>query len=225
MKTKLVPLASLVEDYQLYPRHQIDEVHVNDMVHALQAGTPLPRIIAEEKTLRIVDGFHRVRAFRKVLGEDGSVRVELRGYPDEIELFADAARLNAGHGRKLNRNDQIRIILRGRDLGADDDTIATWLHVGPERVHVLAVRVATGPDGEQVALKRGAEHFAGRHMTAEQVGALRQMRGAQTLRLVRELIRLLETDVANLADDGVRAELLRLADLVHSKVTPEAVAS
>ena len=217
-KTKTVPLASLVEDFSLYPRHGVDEVHVSDLVRSIEAGNDLPVIVVEEGTLRLVDGFHRARAYRRALGDDGKVEVELRTYASEAELFEDAARLNAGHGRKLNRVDQVRVVYRARELGLDDDRIASALAVPTERVKVLAVRVAETPSGDHRALKLGAHHLAGRTLTDEQIKVVRQMRGARTGRLVSELRMLLESGVANLNDEGVREGLLRLADLIKEKI-------
>ena len=36
-----VPIADLVLDYTLYPRHQVNDTHVKDLMLALEAGAPL----------------------------------------------------------------------------------------------------------------------------------------------------------------------------------------
>lgn len=223
MVKKTMALAELVEDFNLYPRHQVSDIHVGDMVRALQAGMTLPPPIIDQATKRIVDGFHRIRAYKRHLGEEAKILVELRGYDSEGELFLDAARLNAGHGRKLDRHDQVRIIYRARELGVSDDLIAVSLNVPAERVTELEVRIATGPAGESVATKLGAHHLGGRVVTAEQLEAMRGMRGARTGRLIRELSELLESGVANLEDTGVRQQLQLLANLIAQKLEAVAV--
>src|SRR5688572_13414948 len=58
-----IKASELVEDFDLYPRGDVDGTHVLSLVQALEAGVELPPIIACKKTKRIVDGFHRRRAF------------------------------------------------------------------------------------------------------------------------------------------------------------------
>lgn len=214
--TKRMKLSKLVEDYDIYPRNRIDEHHVLDLVRALQAGVELPPIVVEASSGRIVDGFHRARAWRRHLGEDGTVTVDARSYDSEAVLFADAARLNAGHGRKLERQDQVRVVVRARELGIGDAEIAAVLAIPADRVSVLAVRVATTPEGVTVPVKHGAEHLQGRTLTHEQVQAMRNMRGASARRLARELRQLVENGVADLPDPKVREELVRLVDAVRT---------
>jgi len=223
MVKRTVPLSALIEDFALYPRHQVDDVHVADLVYALQGGATLPAPIVDQATLRIVDGFHRTRAYKRHLGEEAKIQVDARTYESEGELFLDAARLNAGHGRKLGRHDQVRVIYRARELGITDDQIAVTLNVPAERVAALEVRIAHGPAGEAVATKLGAHHLGGRTVTGEQLEAIRRMRGARTGRLVKELMELIESGVANLDDPGIRQQLLVLAALIQQKLATEAV--
>lgn len=224
MSKKTVPLAQLVEDYSLYPRHQVSDIYVKDLVRALEAGAVLPIPVVDEATWRIVDGFHRVRAYRKHLGEEAKIQVEVRRYDSEGELFLDAARLNAGHGRKLDRHDQVRIVYRARELGVSDERIAVSLQVPAERVAELEVRIAYGPAGAPVATKLGAEHLGGRTVTAEQINTIHRMRGAAIRRPIRELTELLESGVANLDDPAVRQQLAALAALITSRLEALAAA-
>lgn len=214
MKPKHIALATLVEDFSLYPRHRVDDSHVSDLVRALQAGATLPPIIADAKSLRIADGVHRRRAYVRHLGEDATALVELRHYEDDAALFLDAVDLNSAHGRKLDRHDQTRIVLRLRELNVPDQQIAIRLHVPEPQVQHLAIRVVMAPSGP-VPSKRGLEHMRGRDMTNEQVAVMDSVRSAEAGRLCLELTRLLNAELVDLGDDVVMARLRELNTVIN----------
>jgi hypothetical protein len=203
-----VTLASLVEDFTLYPRGTVNANHVRDLRRALEADNTLPPIVAEADTLRIVDGFHRRRAYIAHLGADAAVRVELRQYESDRELYRDAARLNAAHGQPLDRHDQVRVAVRLRELGSDDTEIAATLHVTTERVEALLLNLtAKTHDGELVALKSSVRHLAGRTLTDQQEQAHPRITGTATLRLVGDLRDRLRHSLMDLDSEQVRAGL------------------
>lgn len=209
MTVQEVVLATLVEDFGMYPRHRVDDAHVSDLVRALQAGNTLPPIIADAASLRIVDGFHRRRAYIKHQGDDAVALVELREYPDETALFLDAVAFNSAHGRKLDRQDQTRIILKLRELHVADQVISMTLHVPEPTVQQLSLRIVQAPGGP-IPSKRGLEHLRGQAMTAEQVEVMKSVRSAESGRLCLELIRLLRADMVDLSDAQVIARLREL---------------
>lgn len=224
---KTVTIADLVEDYAVYPRRKLDEQHVSDLVQALNAGAALPPVIAEEKTLRLVDGFHRTRAYRRVQGDSGKIKVELRAYAADADLFLDAARLNAGHGRKLARADQIRIAVRASELGVPNEQIATALAVRTDRVEKLQLRivvtdVGANSSGGRLLVKAPskpvARHLEGRQITAEQAEAIDHGPGLPAIRLVHDLTKWLHADVLDLTDDKLVDALLELAVLIGERI-------
>lgn len=210
MTPKLVPAVQLIEDFSLYPRNTLDDVHVGDLVRAIQAGATLPPIIAQRGSGRIVDGFHRRRAWIKVRGEDVEVPVEFRDYADDAALFLAAVTANAEHGRKLDRDDQVRIILRSRELKVEDRVIAVSLHVPEERVRVLSMRVIRDDEGTEIPSKRGLEHLAGQELTPAQIDTVNSVRSAEAGRLALELTRLLRDGLVNVSHPPVLRRLLAL---------------
>lgn len=217
---KSVPLAHLVEDTQVYPRHTVDAVHVGQLVQALRAGALLPPVVAEAKTLRLVDGWHRVRAYHRFLGPTGVISVETRTYASEADLLMDAIRLNSAHGRRLDRVDQVRAILLAEHAGAVTEQIALAMHLPIERIERLRVRVAEAPSGNglsdgvvvQIALKRPMIHFAGRELTEEQAKAHESMGGTSFLLQVWQIREALRLDLMNRADERLMAALAELSD-------------
>ena len=113
MQNKLthMPLSELVEDWELYPRHSVDNSHVQTLALALETGATLPPIVADIKTKRITDGWHRARAYKRVVGNAAVVDVELVKYANEEELMYDAVVRNSRHGRRLDAIDQTRAVI------------------------------------------------------------------------------------------------------------------
>jgi len=183
------PLTWLVEDWSLYPRRVVDTTNVRDLIDAIHAGSVLPPIVAEATTGRIIDGFHRSRAYSKVYGVEHEVPVHLREYVSDEEAFVEAVRLNRAHGRKLNSSDVIKSLGRLRDMGYDDDDIATIVHIPKARIEQLSLRVAVSSAGVPVPLKGGDRHLRGRTVNQEQIEALNARLGVSYGRHARELIR------------------------------------
>jgi hypothetical protein len=210
-----VPLATLVEDLSIYPRHAVDDANVSHLVWALKSGATLPPIVVDAKSLRIVDGWHRARAYRRVLGPEGVVDVEERHYANEAALFLDSAALNATHGRKLDRIDEIRIINLAADKGITHTQIAHALNLPEERVEKLAVRIAfaEAPDNTgslRVSLKRPAAHLAGTQITQEQADAHRRAPGVSYLLIVEQLNEGIRVGLLDPTDDRLRKALASL---------------
>src|SRR5947209_20211520 len=97
-QAKTVSPEALVLDYSLYPRHKIDADNLRRITYAREAGAVLPPVIADRKSSRIIDGFHRVSdALRAKLPE---IAVEWRDYKTEADMLEDAIRPHM-HGRQL----------------------------------------------------------------------------------------------------------------------------
>lgn len=212
MAAKMMALAGLTEDFSLYPRNRVDDTHVNDLVRALAADVALPLIVVDEQG-RIVDGVHRRRAMLKHFGPEAKTKVDVRKYKNDAAMFADAVALNSQHGRKLDRHDHSRIVLRFRELGVSDAEIAVVLHVPEPEVQTLAVRVVYGPGGEAIPAKRGMKHMFGKPVTDVQVKVMESVRSAEIGRLCMELTRLMDAGMVDLSDDTI---VMRLRELQKS---------
>lgn len=218
MTQKLVPASELVEDFSFYPRNQVDDTHVNDLVKAISSGSTLPPIIADKSSNRIVDGIHRRRAWMKFHGDDTGVPVEWQTYKNDAELFLDAVRRNAEHGRRLDRHDQTRIVLRLQELNITPQQIASVLHVPEQEVRTLAVRIVYDKDGASVPNKSGLAHMQGKTLNDEQLSALKSVRSAEVGRLCIELIKLLDNDLVDYTNPVIRQRLQQLAAVINVSV-------
>ncbi len=217
-RTISMPVAKLVEDMELYPRHAVDDANVQSLVYALQSGSQLPPIVADNKSKRIVDGWHRARAYKRVEGPGAVTDVELVIYKDEAAMRFDAVRRNSRHGRKLDSVDRTRSVLMLRDSSFNDEQIGAALNMTIARISKIALRVASVPTGsvgavpgtETITLKRSVRHLAGTALTNEQAIAHASMPGTSFLLVTRQLLLALKNKLINLEDEHLVAELVLL---------------
>jgi hypothetical protein len=224
-----VKLSDLVEDFDLYPRHSVDSSYVSDLARAIEAGDTLPLVVIEKKTKRIVDGFHRSRAWRKVLGRGGDIEVDARAYPDEKALLKEAIELNARNGRKLDQQDRTRSAILLERHGIAIKEISVVLHTTEARVkELLNLRVVlVKPDKKGPAVKQAAKPVAypqpgqpPREITPEQYKVMESSSGHRTVQTVTQLTRELETGVVDLTAPGLAEKLWRLHDVIAATVEP-----
>jgi len=223
MKSATVSAALLIEDMNLYPRGHVDEIHVGNLSRSLEAGAKFPPIIADRKTKQIIDGFHRRRAYMKLNGEAAKIPVEWRDYPNDATRLADAIKTNSGHGLRLNRQDEIRCILLGRQLGLQDADLALSLHISEERVQEIGVRVVV-VDGEPEPAKKVAAHRYGEEVTRQEADAWKQFSGVSFLQHVNSLRKVIDRKGFDASRADVLDALWALVDSIK-KNTPKAVAT
>lgn len=214
MATTMIPLADLVEDLSIYPRNSVDSGNVAKLVNKLELGIKLHPIVADRESKRIIDGFHRRRAYLRVLGPDASVKVELRSYNSDTEMLTAGAAANADHGLQLEMVEQRRVALRLHELGVDDDTIAVALRVPPVKVNKLrcdsTVVIRGGGTVRIEPLKRSLFHFRGRPMTEAQAQAQQRAPGTSYMLLVTQLRDALQEHLLDETDVKLTAELQAL---------------
>lgn len=216
------PLSWLTEDPEVYPRNNVSAVHVDDLVHALNAGATLPDPVADAATGILVDGFHRTRALRRFLDDDDAViGVQVRDFPDKAAMLIASARLNSAHGLSLSRYDQKLVIVKARQVGIADADIAGALNMPVERLIRISVLVAEDSGGIAVPLKNGTAHLAGHRLSDEQISALRRARGGSARSKADDLARTLQTGIAPVSHDpALRLALAELRKEIDAALAP-----
>ncbi len=171
MGTKTVKAIELILDWNLWPRHDahgLDSTNVTRMREALKAGVTLPPVIVNASDMRVIDGFHRTRAHLQEFGDDAKMRVDMRVYESDADMFADSIRYNAINGLPLSPKDRAHAILKARKFKIPMSAIAMALGMSEAGMkEFLAKRTATNPDGEKIALSYGASGLAGKQLTEE----------------------------------------------------------
>lgn len=226
-KPEMILASELVEDFDLYPRKDVDSQHVANMVEYLKAGGGLPPIIACRKTKRIADGFHRRRAWVRFGGEGVTVPVVFRDYKNDGELFLEAMEFNSGHGRRLATFDQVRCATMAAKLKLKPAQVASALRLTTERVEMLLnTRTATGTlnsqqkgsPREQIPIKRTISHMAGENLNKGQQEANQKLSGMSPLFYVNQLLLLLENGLMPEDDENLDDGLKKLHQLLEERL-------
>ena len=129
----------------------IEKRHVS--VLAQLAPSTLPPVLVHQRTLRVIDGVHRVHA--AILRGDATIAAELIDC-DEAEVFIRAVQANSSHGLPLSledRRDAGRRIL-GTHPQWSDRMIAKTVGLSPNTVGAVRRRLAGAADasGHRVGL-------------------------------------------------------------------------
>jgi hypothetical protein len=208
------PLSSLVLDFDFYPRGSVDSHHVNEIASAMQAGAPMPPIVIDKKSKRIVDGFHRYRAYLRLHGEAFEIDCVEKDYANDKELFLDTMRFNASHGRALTQHDKAHCIILAKQFRIQHELIAEALNITPDRIGVLTSTRMGKVGAAPIALKSTISHMAGRNLTPAQSTANDKLSGMQQSFYANQLITLIENDLIDAEDENLMRSLSRLADLL-----------
>lgn len=214
-----VKAAFLVFDYDLYPRHQLDQICVSDYVNAMKAGAVFPPIVADKKSKRIIDGFKRTRATLKAFGADAQIDVEWRTYPDgpagDAALIQDAISLNADHGERFSHYDMRRCVLLAAQFGLDQDKLAVAMRITMDRLETIRGQIHTSRSGEQVSGKQASVHLLDEPITNKQRDGIKRAGGGNQLFFVNQVINLIESSLLDTSSERLMERLEVLANLIR----------
>lgn len=221
MSERMVNPELLVEDLSIYPRHKIDQVNINNIALAIKAGERVleehPPVV-DRKSMRIVDGFHRVRAAIKCGLEE--IPVEFRSYRSKAKMIEDAVEANASHGRKLDQRDRVRAILLLEQVGVSQKRIAGALHVPEDRVVKLRHRVVDSPDGPipDKAAYRVQPDETPMKVTRSQVELIEAAPAWRHLQSIHHITNDLNAGLVNLDDERVVEALGELREAIDGAI-------
>jgi hypothetical protein len=220
-------LAELIFDFSVYPRVTVDEHHMGYMREAVVAGATMPPVVVCKKTLRIVDGFHRVKVYLALYGPEHEIEVLEKSYSSDAELLIDSIRYNASHGRTLSRYDRVHCILLAEKLEiANTDAAAALGLTGDTYDELRAGRVGrvlmADKKSEEVPLKATIRHMAGKKLTRAQLEVNRHLGGMNQLFYVNQLTQLIESDLLDTGNRQLMEGLRRLGSLIRDLKIPAA---
>ena len=129
----------------------IDETHV---IQLAECAAELPPIVVHRKTMRVIDGNHRLQAAIRSGREH--VKVTFFG-GDENESFILAVELNAKHGLPLSLSDRKAAAHRILANGADLSDRAIALKIGLSDKTVAAIRIRAGAEIPHPNGRRGRD--------------------------------------------------------------------
>ena len=207
-KVSNIPPESLVLDYCLYPRHQIDPTNVTNITRAREAGIELPPVVAWSKNNKVTDGFHRVTdALRNKLK---TISALLKDYPDEAAALEDAFLLNA-HGKQLSSYDKARCIQLAANVGLEPERLAHALGMTMEKLENLKIRkTAIDPNVGIIPIKATLRNFAGEKLEQKQVKGNQVAGGMSQVFYVNQVTNLIENKLVDRTDEKLMTKLAEL---------------
>jgi len=218
MSIRKVKLSKLVFDFNFYPRHNVDPWHINQIAEALRAGKVMPPIVVDQKSNRVIDGFHRVEAYRKVFGDNASIQAEFKSYKSDADMLLDAVSANINHGRALDPRDKVRCIVLLESSGLPIDRIASALNMTTGKAEELKAERTAEYKLSTVALKGSTDHFAQLKLTKQQSEYNEKAGGLRQLFYVNQVVLMLELDTVDWSNNNLVAGLTKLAKLLDSKL-------
>jgi len=122
----------------IYPRKKWNTDTINRFVDALAAGEQFPSLVLEEGTNILLDGKHRIEAYKKA--EIIEIPVEWHKIPEGMSAKYYAATLSARHGDRLSNadikdlalaefeaNSKLDPTIWGKGLGVSKSTVYRWV--------------------------------------------------------------------------------------------------
>lgn len=219
MKTKLLKIDTIICDYGFYPRSQIDEVTARQYADDMAMGANFPPIQVCSKTLRVIDGFTRLRAAEKCGKEE--IECTLVDVVDDQDFFSRAVAANTHHGKRYTPFDVRHIIQRSRELGMEVDKICGAVEITPAKYEDIVKGFASSRGSQETALKRTIRHMAGKKLTKRQTEANKKLSGMSQIFYVNQLIELIEADLLVVEDEALIARLSvlngLLTELLHDR--------
>lgn len=141
---EIVKVSSLDMDLSIYPRERVDQANVKRLIETLANGFSVTPVIADRRTRKVTDGFHRCTASLQHFGPDAEIAVEWRDYYDLAAMFQDAVSLNVAHGKA-------RCLIIAQQLGIDKLKMAACMRKTQKHLDALYRKnVALGPSGPQL---------------------------------------------------------------------------
>lgn len=139
----LIKTSDIIYDETIYPRDKVDMELVSRYRDSVEN---LPPIKIDLKN-RIIDGYHRLHAFRAE--KIDTINVEVFDSDEDIECLLESIKLNARHGKQLTsmeKKSQSRILY---NHGVSEDVIRTAVGVSQKTVGRYLEDIKAAEDTER----------------------------------------------------------------------------
>jgi hypothetical protein len=213
-------------DWNLWPRHEFKNIDVTNrrqMELFLESGHSLPPIRVNKEDMRVIDGFHRVKAHLNVFGDEAMIDAELQEYEKESDMFLDAVRLNVHQGLQLSPRDRAHSAHRLSKMRVPPAVVAEALGLNVEQLKEwLPKRLALTKGGEKISTSNGTSHLSiaergQKPLTTEQEKLVQMGPPLRPMVYVNMLIQILKADALKLSDRDIeRFKILK--DLIMKTV-------
>lgn len=217
-----VNIDRLITDYNLYPRNKVDDQHVVYMIEAINSGVILPPVIADKESKRVIDGFHRLTAHRKL--KISEINVIYKVYKSDSDMFIDSIKYNAGHGRMLTQFDKAHCLIKAEEMGLSIDITSEALSITVKKAEEIKrdkigeLKISSHLTGarQYIPLKNTIRHMRGQELTDNQISANERLSGMNQVFYVNQIIDLIENDLLNKNSEKLMTQLNKLYKLLEN---------
>ena len=230
---KLLKIEELVFEEEFYPRMQVDWMTVHRYAEAMKIGNEFPPITVCHWKGKwfVIDGWHRAQAYKRIGIE--MVQAEVLNLKTKKDIYLEAVKRNAYHGRPFSMQERVKIIARLEELKVEKATIENLVGIPINKWKRVKSRVLTTPSGKKVFLKAPvapkARELSENGVVPENIAkAIEDSQEHLSVRtqihLLDQFIDLLESRMLDLGNKEVLEKLEKVYELVAEILHPKVVA-
>lgn len=224
METKILKIDEIACDEKYYPRMKWGWHTAFSYSQAMKAGAVFPPIevaiirVGLRSRYYLVDGRHRIEA-NKMNGESHIQAIINSSITNLNDLFIEAVKRNAVHGRPFSVQEKVNIALKVKEeMSMGDLEISKLINVPLDKLtDFVATRITNTFSGEVISLKAPVKHFAGQEVPDDFNQVQDKFSEFSQLVMLRDLINLFEKDLINFGNRDIVNSLNRLVTLVNEK--------
>lgn len=152
METKQVKLDEIIVDTSLQVRKEVNSFYVSKFKEVLRAGNDFKDSMVILPDMRVVSGFTRYEAYKRVLDPTHIITVRIYHAENDEDAFLFAAKENLTHGQPLTEFEKKSIRRRLQDQEWDEERISQFIGVSLERLYkwdATRVQVKVGNKGDE----------------------------------------------------------------------------
>jgi len=225
-KIRVFNLDDLVLNEKYYPRVKVNWLTVLNYAESLKAGAKFPPITVTkwEDQYIVVDGFHRIEAYRK--NNISLIQAEVIKVNSEKDIFKEAIKRNITHGRPLSPYEKRLIIVRGiNEFKLKKAELQDLLYIKADKFELFvgkkAVNVFSGKPLEEHTeiLKSPTAEAISENISPDILEKIKEeenpVYGMNQRSLLNNVLFLLKNDLINLEDKKIVDLLLEIRQEIN----------
>jgi len=162
MKAKIIKIEDVRIEKETYPRLNVDWITSARYYNAIRAGAKFPAITVAriKKDFYLVDGAHRLKAFKD--NKATHVQVEVLEGLNKKQIYVEAVRRNAMHGRQFSTQEIVKIAITLQDWKLSQQAISELIRIPATEIKSFVAKRLTSIYGtnEEIPLKAPLRNFA-----------------------------------------------------------------
>ena len=212
---KTIPVKKIINNKEVYPRNSQDWKVAYKYAESMKAGAQFPPILVTKYNGQylVVDGWHRLEAYKK--NKEEEILAEILKLAGNKEIFIEAVKRNATHGKPLTIQERAQIILKLREFKVKERDISKITFIPYDQIEDFVInRLTYSTAGKQIVLKAPLKHLATVEVSDKIIEGQKFIASDSQLTLLNQVITLLKNNWIDLKDEQIRARLLEIFALI-----------